>query len=184
MIPTSRSEALANGARRYFTGIACPHGHVSERMTSNCACTKCLALNALVWKRSNPNKSNAHSARSRKKHQLSVRERKAAYVAKNKKHLLVALARYRARRKGMAFDLRVEDISWPQNCPALGIVLNYAARGRYCAASPTLDRVDNEKGYVAGNVRVISFRANAIKSNATAEELRLVAKYSSQQCGV
>lgn len=42
----------------------------------------------------------------------------------------------------------------------------------------SLDRIDNSKGYVRGNVMVISLRANAIKNNATAEELTAVAAYA------
>lgn len=42
---------------------------------------------------------------------------------------------------------------------------------------PSLDRTDNRKGYVRGNVRVISFRANQIKNDASADELRALAEY-------
>lgn len=40
--------------------------------------------------------------------------------------------------------------------------------------SPSLDRLDSSKGYVKGNVRVISKRANQLKNNATVEEMRMV----------
>ena len=43
---------------------------------------------------------------------------------------------------------------------------------------PTIDRWDNAKGYVPGNCYVISLRANQLKGNATAEELRAVADYA------
>jgi hypothetical protein len=39
---------------------------------------------------------------------------------------------------------------------------------------PSLDRIDNNKGHVKGNVRMISYRANVLKSDATVEELTLV----------
>jgi len=42
--------------------------------------------------------------------------------------------------------------------------------------SPTLDRIDNNKGYVKGNVRVISAKANAVKNKATLDELKLMLK--------
>jgi len=43
--------------------------------------------------------------------------------------------------------------------------------------SPTLDRIDPNKGYVKGNIQVLSHLANMMKSNATAEELHLFADW-------
>ncbi len=37
----SRAEAQERGLKRYFTGNACPHGHVSERLVANRKCHKC-----------------------------------------------------------------------------------------------------------------------------------------------
>lgn len=42
-------------------------------------------------------------------------------------------------------------------------------------SSPSLDHIEPEKGYVRGNVWVISYRANMIKNNATIDELQLLA---------
>ncbi len=66
----------------------------------------------------------------------------------------------------------------PRFCPALGIPL-YRAAGSAAQGpnSPTLDRIVPELGYVRGNVRVISSRANQIKSDATPAELLQVACY-------
>lgn len=43
--------------------------------------------------------------------------------------------------------------------------------------SPTLDRIDPKKGYVPGNVAVISDKANAIKSNANYRQIGEVYKW-------
>lgn len=51
------------------------------------------------------------------------------------------------------------------------------ADGRQEDGSPSLDRLDCRKGYVRGNVEVISWKANRIKSNATVMELMKVATY-------
>jgi hypothetical protein len=52
--------------------------------------------------------------------------------------------------------------------------LNVNNRSRREPNSPSLDRIDNTKGYVPGNVWVISWRANDLKRNATLEELKLL----------
>lgn len=87
-------------------------------------------------------------------------------------------AKRRALKRGLPFDLTVEDVEVPRFCPALGIPL-YRAAGAAAQGpnSPTLDRIKPELGYVRGNVRVISSRANQIKSDATPAELLQVACY-------
>lgn len=66
----------------------------------------------------------------------------------------------------------------PLHCPVLGLPLYRNSGGSAQGPnSPSLDRIDPALGYVKGNVKVISSRANSIKSNATPEELLRVAAY-------
>lgn len=84
--------------------------------------------------------------------------------------MLVA-AKTRAKHTGLEFTLEREDIpAIPARCPVLGIPLQVQKDNR-ADASPSLDRIDNSKGYVPGNVAIISLRANRIKSDATPEEI-------------
>lgn len=76
-------------------------------------------------------------------------------------------ARIRARDLGRDFDIEVSDIIIPERCPILGIPLRGLGDGR-----PSLDRIDSRKGYIKGNVAVISFRANMLKSNGTLTEFK------------
>lgn len=87
-------------------------------------------------------------------------------------------AKHRAKAKGLDFDIDISDIIIPKLCPILGIPLqiNVGTFGpRY--SSPTLDRIDNTRGYVKGNVAVISHKANACKSDLTKEQIRSLARY-------
>jgi len=61
-------------------------------------------------------------------------------------------------------------------CPILKIPLQYA-NGKLCDNSATLDKFDVSKGYVPGNVWIISDKANRMKSDATLEELKKVYVY-------
>ncbi len=81
-------------------------------------------------------------------------------------------ARERSKRKNLKFSITKEDIQIPERCPILGIKLNVEVKDRF--HSPSLDRIDPSKGYIKGNVWVISNRANTLKSNATLLELKLL----------
>lgn len=83
-----------------------------------------------------------------------------------------------AHRRGVEFNLGWADIEWPTHCPIMGVELNYFS-DRSCNKnnSPSIDRVDPSKGYVKGNVAIICYRANRIKNDGTAEELRRIADY-------
>jgi len=109
-----------------------------------------------------------------------LKEKNKEYVKNNKDRYLLAGARKRAKDKSLPFDLELSDIVIPEFCPMLGIRLE-VQEGHSSACSPTLDRIIPEKGYIKGNVQVISMRANQIKSDATADELMAVAKYCKEQ---
>lgn len=117
-----------------------------------------------------------------------VKERKAAWHRKHccvaaltdeqyKKKMLLG-AKTRAKSKGWEFDLTLDDIVIPEVCPILETKLTRGDHKRWEAPENTisLDRIDPTKGYVKGNVRVISTLANTMKNNATFEQLRIFAK--------
>jgi hypothetical protein len=83
------------------------------------------------------------------------------------------LAKRRAGQHKIKFNIKVEDIVIPDVCPVLKIPI-YRDTDGLCANSPSLDRIDPSKGYVKGNIRVISFRANTLKNNATLKELTML----------
>ena len=61
----------------------------------------------------------------------------------------------------------------PNKCPYLKIKLIVGDRTP-TNNSPSLDRIDNSKGYVKSNVQIISRKANQIKNNATFEEFEMI----------
>lgn len=87
--------------------------------------------------------------------------------------------KHNARAKGLPCSLTISDLyPLPEVCPALGIRINYEATGPQDDAL-SIDRLDPEKGYVPGNVVLVSMRANRMKNNGTLAELqKLVTFYS------
>ena len=81
------------------------------------------------------------------------------------------------KRKGILFDLVLDDIVIPEYCPVLGVPLFKSKTGSANENSPSLDRLDNNKGYTKDNIKVISYRANRIKVDATVEEVEKVLNY-------
>ncbi len=81
-----------------------------------------------------------------------------------------------ARRNGTEFTITRADVKVPEKCPVLGIPL-FFTNGTRTDNTPSLDRLDNGKGYIPGNVAVISWRANQIKRDATLTEIKALALY-------
>lgn len=108
-------------------------------------------------------------------------ERKRAWSRTHRKRFpnltLLALAKQRAKRDGLQFNLSAEDIVIPRTCPVLGCVLKHGKNKRPIDQSPTLDRIRPSRGYVKGNVVVISLLANRIKSTANWRQILSVGSW-------
>lgn len=84
--------------------------------------------------------------------------------------------RSNAIAKGSVFTLEFGDLEFSTHCPILGIELNYFNEAQDID-SPSFDCKDSSKGYIKGNVFIISMRANRIKNDGTAEEHTKIAQY-------
>lgn len=81
-------------------------------------------------------------------------------------------ARLRAKNSNLEFNIELSDIIVPSVCPILHTPFEV---GTMQAAS--LDRIDNTKGYIKGNVWVISRRANTMKGDCNIEMLKSFAEW-------
>jgi len=84
-----------------------------------------------------------------------------------------------AKKRGIEFTvtkLDLYDIDIPITCPILGIPIRFE-QGGLCDNSISYDRIDNTRGYHADNLMILSYRANRLKSDATLEELKLLAEF-------
>lgn len=93
----------------------------------------------------------------------------------DKRYSIWCGAKKRAKLKNIQFDINPEDIpEIPKYCPVLGIKILANDTHVPLDSSPSLDRIDTNKGYIKDNIRIICNRANRIKADATLEELILI----------
>ena len=95
---------------------------------------------------------------------------------------LLGKAKSRAKALGLDFSITLQDIPVPVFCPVLGIPL-FPGEKHITNNSPTVDRIRLTQGYIPGNVRVISYRANRIKNDATIQEIEQVLCYLKRELG-
>lgn len=124
--------------------------------------------------------SEANKLRCREYYSNRGREATIQYKSNNIQKYLYQSAKARAKQRGEEFSIELGDIIVPEVCPILGIPLKYN-RGVKQDNSYSLDRIDSSKGYIKGNIWVISLRANRIKNDSTVEELRLIANKVEQK---
>ena len=88
-------------------------------------------------------------------------------------HRLFLLSKKKTKKDNLDFDLTEDFIKtiWPQNnkCPILDTEFSSGMKDK--DALPTIDKVVPQKGYTKGNIVIISFKANSIKSDVTNIEL-------------
>lgn len=155
----------------------------------NIYCRVCAEKKRRAWRKTNKDRANelARNYRNKNKEKVNTsnknwRDKNKEKLAqqrkltrlKNPEYFLYKSAKERAKRKNIPFSISVEDIIIPKVCPYLGIDLHISNKNM-TDFSPTLDRVNPALGYVRGNVVVVSWRANRIKSDGTAAELRAIA---------
>lgn len=117
---------------------------------------KTAAERSQAWRLAYPEKAKESSKASRDKRQLQG---------------MLYKAKTRAERSGREFSIVLADLVVPEVCPIFGIPLVFGASEVNYNFSPSLDRIDSSRGYVKGNIQIISRLANCMKWTATPEQL-------------
>lgn len=132
------------------------------------------------WRHSHPDVVRAKKRRYYERHRDRLYAAGALKIRKSRdatpEGYLREKAKERAKKFGRDFDITAADIVIPVLCPVFGIPLRRAA-GKPDDNSPSLDRIDNSKGYVKGNVCVISHKANSLKRHLTLDDLDRLRNY-------
>jgi uncharacterized protein YlaI len=119
-----------------------------------------------------------------KKLQLSVSDefrdhintQKRENSRKNHISTMLSNAKQRAERKGLEFSLVKEDIIIPELCPILKVPFVTGTKDNY-DFTPTIDRINNSKGYTPDNIHIITNKANTMKNSADFAMLHNFANY-------
>lgn len=100
-LPTTREEAKALGAKQYFTGVPCPHGHVGGRFASNGRCVICSANASLAARKRDPEAYKRYVKNTRERNRETMNQRTREWHAANKE---------RAREYAKAYRLAKPEI--------------------------------------------------------------------------
>lgn len=92
-------------------------------------------------------------------------------------------AKIRAKKYNVPFKITRQDLidMFPADnlCPVLKVPFVWGTKNNK-ELSPSLDRMIPELGYIKGNVRFISYKANRIKNDSNVEILKNLIKYMEQ----
>lgn len=113
--------------------------------------------------------ANCKECRSKKRRADLVKLENGSEKFKRKVFLNI---KRRAKLLNIEFSITENDIIVPKICPYLGIELTYDGDRN---TSPSVDKIDNSKGYVKGNIQVISTLANMMKRDASIQLLKTFA---------
>jgi hypothetical protein len=177
MVCEAKWKAKVNGEATYM-GSPCVHGHDGRRYTRNGDCFLCRR----EYNSKKAKKSNKKVGRP-KKHKDFIGP------IKTKKHppkfpkpvtefdyWICRIRRKNKERRVIPYEHYLS--LYKTHCPLLNIELEY--KNHELSKMPknyaTLDKINPEKGYVVGNVQIMSSRANTIKNDASLEELTLIVK--------
>jgi len=123
------------------------------------------------YRKSGPeNKKVARTPEEQKEYEMGAQDR---YRKKNPLKYIYSLAKRRSKSRGIEFNIELSDLTVPDYCPLLEVKIdNFNPDNGYHAS---IDRINPTKGYIKGNVMVVSFRANRLKNNSSSSELLLLA---------
>ena len=131
---------------------------------------------SMIAKKLNISNSNVQYIRKKLNLKTNFIERNYSTREDRIKGYMIRNLKGSAKRRNLEFNLEYTDITLPKYCPILEFELDYSKNISYAINTPTVDRINNSKGYIKGNVIVISRLANAMKNEADFDQLKLFSR--------
>lgn len=129
------------------------------------------------------NYAKQHYETNKKDYIVRAQKQKANARKDEQKFLRMMLSRvkHRAKKRGIPFNLSLDDLKIPEVCPVFGIPLEFGAKikGTFLPSpnSPSVDKFIPALGYIPSNIQVISHRANVLKRDGTLEEFKCLIRW-------
>jgi hypothetical protein len=119
-------------------------------------------------------KSDMCRSCSREKARHFYKKYKSNFFERRKKdpiHYIYIRLKASAKKRKIKFDLKEEDLrdKFVTHCPVFNIKLNFFDNSDN---SPSVDRIDNSKGYYKENIIVVSTKANCLKNKSSIDDLK------------
>lgn len=152
-------------------------GLTTRKNISN-RCKNCAAIQSALY---------TTSEKGKKVKQLRYQNNRTEYLIQSKQYhknlprdatYFWKNAKRRAKRYNIDFTITESDIIIPEKCPVFDIPLFIS--DMRTDNTPSLDRIDNNKGYIPGNVCVISWKANRLKGDLSLTDITLLYQYMKQ----
>ena len=166
MMLISRTEAKNLGLTRYFTGVPCSKGHISERLTYNWMCAQCNLDHVKNRYKKNPKKTIIRATQHNRNNPEKAREQRKKWKLKNPNKVQQESARRRATKIERTPDWLNAGHLFEIEC-----IYRYCAALRSIGLDYEVDHIVPLQGecvsglHLPWNMQIITASENAKKGN-------------------
>lgn len=123
----SRVCASRQGLKTFFTGEKCPYGHLTKRRVINGQCAKCANIASRIWRKNNPEKSDASTNNWRrnnlKYYQSYSRENAKRWYRENRKRAIANVRKrylrlFKESPEKLSIEATLRAAKWRRENPA------------------------------------------------------------------